>query len=390
MTPPPRFAADGRRSAIVALDGEVASAGTGGDVAARVTLQTIADRVGVSRMTVSNAFSKPDQLSAALRSRILAAADELGYAGPDPTARALAKGTTGTIGVVLTSSLRYAFTDQIATSFLGAIAEQLAPTGLAITLLTSADSGAIVPARDLAMDGALIYSCDPTSSVVDVLSRRKLPLVYVDQDPLPEISSINVDDRTGARAAAQHLIDLGHRDIGLLLSGLHGPHGVVDPAQIPLDGHASRQRLLGWQDALRPAGITPLAVRQDGTGLDPARHGARLLLDRPDRPTAVLCFSDVVAYGVLQIAAELGIEVPGELSVIGFDDNPLATQVQPALTTVRQDVEAKGRAAAAALTAAIAQARTSGDITPEHVLLPTDLVVRASTAAPSGPPGGTR
>ncbi|MEU4157228.1 LacI family DNA-binding transcriptional regulator [Actinoplanes sp. NPDC026670] len=367
----------------MAADGESAADRTGGDVAARVTLQTIADRVGVSRMTVSNAFSKPDQLSAALRSRILAAADELGYAGPDPTARALAKGTTGTIGIVLTSSLQYAFTDHIATTFLGAIAGRLAPTGLAITLLTSADSGAIVPARDLAMDGALIYSCDPTSSVVDVLARRKLPLVYVDQDPAPDISSVNVDDRTGARAAAQHLIDLGHRRIGLLLSGLHGPHGVVDPDVRPLDGHASRQRLQGWQDALRPAGITPQAVRQNGTGLEAARDGARLLLDRPDRPTAILCFSDVVAHGALQVAAELGLQVPRDLSVVGFDDNPLAVQVQPTLTTVHQDVEAKGHAAADALTAAIAATRTSTDLTPRHVLLPTGLVVRDSTAPPS-------
>ncbi|MFC4070179.1 LacI family DNA-binding transcriptional regulator [Actinoplanes subglobosus] len=352
----------------------------GGDVAGRVTLQTIADRVGVSRMTVSNAFSKPDQLSAALRARILAAADELGYVGPDPAARALAKGTTGTIGIVLTSSLRYAFTDQVATGFLGAIAEQLAPTGLAITLLTSWDSGAIVPARDLAMDGALIYSCDPTSSVVDILSRRKLPLVYVDQDPVPEYSSVNVDDRAGARAAAQHLVDLGHREIGLLLSGLHGPFGIVDPTRIPLDAHASRQRMLGWQDALRPAGITPVAARQDGKDLESARRGARLLLDRPDRPTAILCFSDVIAHGVLQIAAELGIRVPDDLSVAGFDDNPLAARVTPALTTVRQDIEAKGRAAAAALTTAIAQSRVGGTVTPQHILLPTDLVIRDSTA----------
>ena len=93
---------------------------------ARVTLQTIADRVGVSRMTVSNAFSRPDQLSAALRDRILAAAGELGYVGPDPAARALARGTTGAVGIVLTDSLRYAFTDLVATQFLGAIAEELA------------------------------------------------------------------------------------------------------------------------------------------------------------------------------------------------------------------------------------------------------------------------
>ena len=101
----------------------------------RVTLQTIADQVGVSRMTVSNAFSRPDQLSADLRGRILVAADELGYAGPDPSARALARGTTGAIGVLLTDSLREAFSDEVATTFLGAIAEELAPTGLALTLL---------------------------------------------------------------------------------------------------------------------------------------------------------------------------------------------------------------------------------------------------------------
>ena len=104
---------------------------------ARVTLQTIADRLGVSRMTVSNAFSRPDQLSAELRERILAEARELGYVGPDPAARALARGTTGAIGVLLTDSLPYAFTDEVSVGFLGAVVDGLAPTGLALTLLTA-------------------------------------------------------------------------------------------------------------------------------------------------------------------------------------------------------------------------------------------------------------
>jgi len=347
-----------------------------------VTLQTIADRVGVSRMTVSNAFSKPDQLSAPLRERILAAAQELGYVGPDPAARALARGTTGAVGVVFTHSLRFAFTDLVATGFLGAIAEELAPTGLSLTLLTSADDGDIVPARDVAMDGALVYSCDWTSRAVDYLHRRRLPLVYVDQDPADDIPSVNVDDRGGARAAARHLLDLGHRRIGLLLSSVHGPYGLLDPGRIDpdeIEGHSSRQRLLGWLDELGPAGVDPIVVQQDGTGLEQARWGARLLLDRPDRPTAVLCFSDAVAYGALQVAAELGIDVPGQLSVVGFDDNPLAAQVRPALTTVRQDIAAKGRAAAAALTATIERARTGAAAPAEHVVLPTELVIREST-----------
>ncbi|MGH8893940.1 MAG: LacI family DNA-binding transcriptional regulator, partial [Actinomycetes bacterium] len=166
----------------------------------RVTLQTVADRVGVSRMTVSNAFSRPDQLSATLRDRILQAAEELGYVGPDPAARALARGTTGAVGVLLTESLHYAFTDEVATGFLGAVTEELAPTGLALTLLSSTSHDDVVPSRDVAMDGALVYSCDVESAAVSWLIRRRLPLVFVDQAPAPGIPSVNIDDRAGARA----------------------------------------------------------------------------------------------------------------------------------------------------------------------------------------------
>jgi DNA-binding LacI/PurR family transcriptional regulator len=353
-------------------------------VARRVTLQTIADHIGVSRMTVSNAFSKPDQLSAGLRLRILNAAKDLGYVGPDPAARALASGTTGAVGIVLTSTLQFAFTDLVATSFLGAIAEQLGPTGLALTLLPSSDEGDIVPARDVAIDGALIYSCDPTSAAVDYLTRRKLPLVYVDQEPLETVPTINVTDRAGARAAARHLVDLGHRRIGLLMSGLHGPHGLIDPADVTYDGYAARQRLRGWLDVLDAAGITPLVARQPTTDAEQPRIGARLLLDRADRPTAILCFSDAIAHGAVQVARELDIEVPRQLSIVGFDDNPLAAQLRPALTTVHQDIKAKGHAAAAALTAAIAAVRTAEAYPMEHIMLPTELKVRDSTASPPG------
>jgi DNA-binding LacI/PurR family transcriptional regulator len=344
-----------------------------------VTLQTIADRVGVSRMTVSNAFSRPDQLSAGLRDRILAAAGELGYVGPDPSARALAKGTTGAVGIVLTDSLRYAFTDLVATQFLGAIAEELGPTGLALTLLSATGNRDVVPARDVAMDGALVYSCDPTSPAVDLLTRRGLPLVYIDQTPVDGIPSVNVDDRAGARAAAEHLLGLGHHRIGLLMLSLHGPFGPADAAPRPTDGYVSEQRLAGWLDALRPAGAEPVVVRVQDAGFAEVSAGARVMLERPDRPTAVLCFSDVVALGVVDTARDLGLSVPGDLSVVGFDDSPAARRFRPALTTVRQDVEEKGRAAAAALIAAI-RASANGEPAPaEHLMLPTELIVRDST-----------
>ena len=356
---------------------------------ARVTLQTVADKVGVSRMTVSNAFSRPDQLSAELREKVLAAAAELGYVGPDPAARALARGTAGSVGILMTKSLTHAFTDEVATGFLGAIAAELAPTGLAITLLSSAAHGELVPARDVPMDGALVYSCDSDEAALGWLRRRGLPLVYVDQDAVPGTPSVNVDDRGGARDAAQHLVDLGHRRVGIVTGELGGPHGVLLPADIGSEHHASRQRMHGWTDALRAADVEPLVVRIPLQPEDTGQEAARVLLERPDRPTAVLCFSDVIAYWVVRGAEDLGLRVPADVSVVGFDDNPLARRMRPALTTVRQDVTAKGRAAAAALTEAIARAQRGTPTTrARHVLLPTELVVRDSTAAPPVPPPG--
>ena len=350
---------------------------------ARVTLQTIAERLGVSRMTVSNAFSRPDQLSEELRTRILSTAQELGYVGPDPAGRALARGTSGAVGVLLTDSLRIAFTDQVATEFLGAIVDELAPTGLALTLLTAYGKGDVVPARDVAMDGALVYSCDIASQSREWLMRRKLPVVFVDQEPERDNSSVNVDDRGGARAAAQHLVDLGHREVGIINSAETGEVELVDDPMRDATAYPSRQRMLGWLDALGPAGIVPTVAQAPKLAADGAGEvAAALLLEASPRPTAILCFSDVLALGVVITARRLGLAVPQDLSVVGFDDTLAARFSDPPLTTVRQDVDAKGRTAAAALVDAIESARVGVPATPEHHVLPTELVVRSSTARP--------
>jgi DNA-binding LacI/PurR family transcriptional regulator len=349
-----------------------------------VTLQTIADQVGVSRMTVSNAFSRPDQLSASMRQTILDAAKKLGYVGPDPAARALARGTTGAVGILLTSSLRYAFDDDVATGFLSAIAGEVAPTGLALTLLTSSAVGDVIPARDVAMDGAVVYSCDPTMNAVDWLTRRGLPIVFVDQEPQRGITSVNVDDRGGARGAAQHLVDLGHRDVLIMTAALGGATGIVsDPVADAWESkYVSRERLLGYLDVLGEAGITPVVHRQLQSNDEEAYAAALGLLGADTPPTGVLCFSDVIAHGVVRAAEELGLDVPGDLSVVGFDDSPLAKRLRPHLTTVRQDVVEKGRTSATELRRAMDAQRNGTKARTRHIVLPTELVVRDSTAAP--------
>lgn len=344
----------------------------------KVTLQSIADRVGVSRMTVSNAFSRPDQLSADLRQRILATAVELGYAGPNPSARALARGRTGSVGMLLNSSVSRSFDDAVSAGLLAAVADELTARGVALTLLTPPLTDEFYPARDVAVDGALIYSCNVESAGIGWLERRGVPMVTIDEHARPGVPAVNVDDRGGARAAAQHLVDLGHRRIAILsLQDAELPGPATDLSTVS-QSYPTSSRMLGWRDALDAAGVVPV-IRL--APLDPpttARDVARELLASQD-VTAVLCFSDVFAHAVIQAAGEVGRPVPGDVSVVGFDDNPLAVTLRPPLTTVHQDVATKGRVAAAALVA-----RLDGE-EPESALLPTQLVVRSSTAPPRDP-----
>ncbi len=149
-----------------------------------------------------------------------------------------------------------------------------------------------------------------------------------------------------------------------------------------MSDHVSRERMLGWTDALSAVGVEPLVVRHALTPEDGTHQAAGVLLDLDEPPTAILCFSDVLAYWVVRAAEDRGLTVPRDLSVVGFDDNPLARRMRPALTTVRQDVEAKGRAAAAALIETIETVQAGGTPEARHVLLPTELVVRDSTAPP--------
>ena len=244
-----------------------------------------------------------------------------------------------------------------------------------MTLLTSGGAAGApsghVPARDVAMDGAIVYICDPASPDIGWIERRGLPMVSVDREPKPGAPSVNVDDRAGARAAAQHLVDLGHTDIGIitLRSGF-------DVEGVPTQNRPALQRMLGWREALEAAGIEPQVQAARFRPQLSVEEIARDLLDRPDRPTAVLCFSDAFAVTTLQVAEELGLRVPEDLSIVGYDDSPLAVASHPQLTTVHQEVASKGSEAVRALMA-VMSANPPEPV--ERILLPTSLVVREST-----------
>ena len=180
--------------------------------------------------------------------------------------------------------------------------------------------------------------------------------------------------------AAQHVIELGHERVGIVTVALDGSRGIVEP-RANVRGHPQRQRILGWLETLEAAGIQPTVVQTRSNTDEEADQAAHTLLATVERPTAVLCFSDVLALGVMRVASELGLAVPGDLSVVGFDDSPAAHRSTPRLTTVRQDVAAKGRLAADAVIGAIdAAASGSTPARARHRVLPTELIVRDSTA----------
>jgi DNA-binding LacI/PurR family transcriptional regulator len=360
-------------------------------MAERVTLQTIADRVGVGKMTVSNAYSRPKHLSAELRERIFQVADELGYAGPDASGRALARRRTGLVGVLLTSTPEEAFENLVALGFVSAIARALTPRALSLALLSGHAQDDLVPATDIAMDGLVVYSCLTDDEASRMLMKRRLPMVLVDQPARPGISSVNIEDEDGAAQAARHVVELGHRNVGIVVPWVDAPAGVADFDPRSLADGKLRARLQGWRGTLTAAGVssTVIGLQRELDHADAATLGTRLLAG-PDRPTAILCFSDLIARGVLDAAASVGLAVPRDLTLVGFDDDPLAAAGRTALTTVRQDLDAKGRAAAHALFEAMDAARSGDPVRPTHARLDTELVVRESSAPPPARGAGAR
>jgi len=330
-------------------------------------------------MTVSNAYSRPNHVSAELRERIFQVAEELGYAGPDAAGRALARRRTGLVGVLLTSSPDEAFENLVALGFVSAIARALTPRALSLALLSGEEQGDVVPATDIAMDGLIVYSCLAEDEASRTLMRRGLPMVLVDQPARDGISSVNIEDEQGAAQSARHVVELGHREVGIVVPWLDARRGVAgfDPGR--LGPGKLRSRLEGWCGTLARAGVSYRVIGENWEvdHGDAMRLGGRLL-DGGERPTAILCFSDLMARGVIDGARARGLAVPEDLTVVGFDDDPLAG----GLTTVRQDLGTKGRAAADALFAAMDAARAGERVEPTHTVLATELVVRGS----SGPP----
>jgi len=345
-----------------------------------VTLQTLADTLGVSRTTASNAFNRPDQLNPALRERVLALAAELGYAGPDPAGRALRSGRSGAIGVLLTERLSYAFGDPAAVATLRGLAVEAEESAISLSLLPApfgGDPRVAEAVRRAVVDACFVYALPEGHPSLAAALERRIPVVIADTPRVPGVPFVTVDDRGGARAAAQHLLDLGHRRLAVAAFRIRDDDrtGLADGARRRAATYGvTRERLAGYADAIAAAGLEwdDVPIYEGVNVRELGGEAAIALLGHDPPPTALLAMSDEIALGAMRAARDAGVDVPGRLSVVGFDDVPAAAARE--LTTVCQPLVEKGRTAGRMLLEAIAGG------TPADVLLPTELVVRASTA----------
>ena len=354
----------------------------------RITLTRIAKELGVSPMTVSNAYNRPDQLSEALRARIFETAKRLGYYGPDPVGRSLRRQRTDVVGVLYSNPLSYAFDDPAAVAFLRGLSAVTEEADLGLLLVPAAGHGSSVgrdprAAAQAAVDSFVVYSMSVEEPLLAAALGRELPTVVVDQ-PLKEgVPFIGIDDEAAAREAAEHLLGLGHERFAVVSFALSpdGREGIAGHGrQEEAAFHVSRLRLRGYRTALEKAGLNWPEVpvyECPGSTRDLGRRAAEKLLSSEPRPTALLALSDQLALGVVEVAKEQGFSVPEDISLVGFDNVPTSASANPPLTTIHQDHAEKGLLAGQIL---VSQLR--GEEGPSIGPLPSRLVVRCSTAPP--------
>jgi DNA-binding LacI/PurR family transcriptional regulator len=318
----------------------------------RVTLAQVARRAGVSVMTASYTYGQPHRVSDQARARVLAAAEELAYAGPDPSARSLRRRRTLTLGVVLGEHLAYAFDDPGAVAFLAGVCDVCAGRGYGVTLLpvTGAESD-VARVVEAAVDGFIVWTTSDDDPVLAAVRATRRPAV-VHGGPAEEgLRVVSIDNR-GAAQAVGRLAFAGARRPAVLSQPLSRRRISTIRAGADL-GEVSfpvtRHRLEGYRSAAETAGfawsevVVAVCARNDS---GEAERLATDLLARPAPPDAIAAMSDIQAVGVLRAARAAGLRVPQDVSVTGWDDLPVAAE--HGLTTVAQALRDQGAACAGA------------------------------------------
>lgn len=344
----------------------------------RITIEDVADLAGVSRQTVSRVLNGRSDVAEETRARIQSAMQALGYS-PSLAARSLPHQQTHIIGLVIPYGPTYLFSDPHLLGFISGVDQIANQRGYNLLLSTAHDdgTGALSDVYGLSaferlintrhIDGAVVVETLNSRKGIDMLHHHTCPTVILGYGMgSQQTYSVHSDDRGGARLAVMHLLSLGHQHIGIISGGERTLC-------------AMEERLAGCRQALEEHGLAldpALVSYGDLTPESGAAATARLLTGSTP-PTAIFALNDRMAIGSIRYLTQHGWRVPQQISVIGFDDIPLASICSPDLTTVRQPAMEMGQQAARLLLELIENDATLM----QPIVLPTELVVRASTSA---------
>ena len=342
------------------------------------TLSDVGKAAGVSRGTVSNVFNHPELVRSGVRERVMSAAQQLAYDGPDPRGRVLRGGKFNAIGFLppgdypISAMIKSPYLRQLLLGVSLACDE----AGATLSLVNGTSDTRTTTIRNALVDGFILgHSAD--IDLITSAQRRRVPFVILESEAGADINSIRIDGRSGALMAVRHLVSLGHRRFAILsIRRSFGPPIVHIPGRdehmVSAGFQLDHERLDGFAQGLAEVdlSIDDVAIIETIPG-DPS--AGAVVFDRVPEATAILTMSDWQAMTVLEEAVQRGITVPDDVSVVGFDGTAKSASTVPPLTTVAQDIVAKGRLAAQMVIA---------DGPPEQVVLPVQLVVRGSTARP--------
>ena len=330
-----------------------------------VSVVDVAKKAGVSLGTVSNVLNRPERVAPATRARVLSAIEALGFIRNE-AARQLRAGRSRSIGLVVLDIRNPFFTDLAA-----GVEASAAGAGLSVVLCNSGDDVTredhyLSLLQEQRASGILITPTARTSSAIEGVRRRGMPLVLVDRSSSRRQCSVSVDDLIGGELAVDHLVSLGHRRISFV-------GGPISTQQVA-------DRLAGARRAAERGGVKISVIETTGpTFLAGRATGQRIAVMSPRRrPTAVFCANDLLALGVLQEMTRHHLSVPGDVAIVGYDDIDFAAAAAVPLTSVRQPREDLGRAAADLLIEEVNSADTHRH---RQVVFEPDLVVRESTVS---------
>ena len=347
---------------------------------ATIKLKDVAKAAGVSQGTASNVFSKPELVREEVREHVLAVARGLGYAGPSVTGRLLRQGRVNAVGVAAIEPLSYFFEDLWARQLMSEISEICDARGAGVALVSARNDERLAWNIGSALvDGFILLCVEGGERLVDITRQRQLPYVALAIGSADStIPGIGVDNVSGARMAARHLIELGHRRLAILATSLSetGVGRRSEGEVLAATYSTSRDRAMGYWKALDGAGIARDQVPVFETREDEASTHAVMeqMFAGPDRPTGILAMSDKIAMHAVDWLFRNGRTVPGDVSVVGFDGVPEAAVATPRLTTIAQPMAEIARRA---VDAALGGTQVAG-----RQVLQGRLVLRESTAPP--------